>query len=240
VPLALAPEALARLGALRVFFGRRSVGRDILDGVIDLMTEEPRLRLLLIETPEPRSVNVPGLVHTAIGRNGDADSKIEHFARVVESELADGTVALFELCYVDMTPRTDPDALFDRYRTRLDALPRVRPGVRVIHTTMALHGDPSRRRRVLDAVRGRTSERELNARRTRFNELLRTTYGFSAPLYDLAAIESTRDDGTRLRTWMDGCAVESLDWASSWDGGHLNVAGRRRAAAELLRLLSTL
>jgi len=79
-----------------------------------------------------------------------------------------------------------------------------------------------------------------NFRRERFNELMRREYAAREPLYDLAAVESTRPDGSRETITLGGQKAFALYPGYTADGSHLNEAGRRRAGEELLVVLARL
>ena len=75
--------------------------------------------------------------------------------------------------------------------------------------------------------------------RHRYNQLLRAKFaGQPGVLFDLAAVESTRADGTPLWFEVSGAKVPMLVAEFSDDGQHLNVTGRRRAADALLEFLA--
>jgi lysophospholipase L1-like esterase len=77
-----------------------------------------------------------------------------------------------------------------------------------------------------------------NARREEFNALMRQAYQGREPLFDLAAVESTAPDGAGAVVEWSGRSIPVLAEAYSEDGGHLNEAGRLRAARELVRVLA--
>jgi hypothetical protein len=79
-----------------------------------------------------------------------------------------------------------------------------------------------------------------NFARERFNDLMRQAYGGREPLFDLAAIESTRPDGRREVIRSGGRSAHALVPAYTADNAHLNELGRRRVAEELLVFLARL
>ena len=84
---------------------------------------------------------------------------------------------------------------------------RSSPNATLLHVTLPLTTDPSLVRLVMNRVRGLPTHREKNAIRQQYNELLRATYGGKEPVFDLAAIESTRSDGTLEHGAIDGKPV---------------------------------
>ena len=96
--------------------------------------------------------------------------------------------------------------------------------------------DPRRSR--LKKILGRLPWEEAdNARRNLYNDKLRGRYADS--LFDLAAIESRIDDKRRATFTKDGGTYDLLHRPYTSDGGHLNEAGRRVVAAELLAFLAS-
>ena len=78
-----------------------------------------------------------------------------------------------------------------------------------------------------------------NEARHRFNTLLRTRLA-GQPLFDLAALESRRADGTAQTYAHQGQQLPALVAEYSDDGQHLNSVGQRRVAEALLTFLARL
>jgi lysophospholipase L1-like esterase len=88
---------------------------------------------------------------------------------------------------------------------------------------------------------GRTPSGAIeNIRREEYNELLRQTYRGREPLFDLARVESTAPDGTAVTGEWKGKVAPEMAPAYTDDGGHLNAAGRLRAARELVSILASI
>jgi hypothetical protein len=75
-------------------------------------------------------------------------------------------------------------------------------------------------------------------RRDEYNRLLRATYAGREPVFDLARVESTAPDGTRVTVTWNGITAPALSPAYTDDGGHLNARGRLAAAREFLTVLA--
>lgn len=221
-----------------VYFGHQSVGENIVDGIRLLKVEMPQLENLRIVAPAS-GPSTPGLRDFLIGENGDPGSKNAAFAAATQGALGAKPVLMFKYCYVDIDEKTDPRMLFARYAETVAALRTRHPEAVVVHVTMPLTTD-SRIRNWVNTLRGRPNRRTWNGIRSRYNDLLRAAYGGKEPVFDLAALESTRSDGSTEHGTVGGERVYAL--ADEWttDGGHLNPAGRKRAAAHLLALLATL
>ena len=227
-----------RLSERAIYFGHQSVGENILDGIRALGVEVPQLTNLRILSAacDPSTA---GLREFLIGENGDPDSKNAAFMAATQGALGPKPVLMFKYCYVDIDEKTDPTMLFRRYADTVAALRARHPDAIVVHVTMPLTTD-SRIRNWVNTLRGRPNRRTWNGIRSRYNDLLRAEYGGKEPIFDLAALESTRADGSLEFGTVTGQPVYAL--ADEWtrDGGHLNAAGRRRAAARLLTLLAAL
>ena len=234
-------SAWTALAAKRVYFGHQSVGANIMDGVADVIAAEPRLGLRVVAAeaaPETGGV----FLHGAVGRNEDPAAKTDDFAARLDGPLAGRVdVAFHKYCYVDVTAATDVPALFERYRQTMARLAAAHPGVVFVHVTTPLvtvpAGGAATLKRLLGRVPGRAAD---NLARERFNELMRKEYAGREPVFDLAAVESTRPDGTREVSDAGGQTACALVPGYASDGSHLNETGRRRVAEELLVFLARL
>jgi hypothetical protein len=227
-----------RLSERAIYFGHQSVGENILDGIRALGVEMPQLKDLRILSAAS-DPSAAGLREFPIGENGDPGSKNAAFMGATQGALGPKPVLMFKYCYVDIDEKTDPRMLFRRYAETVAALRARHPDAIVVHMTMPLTTD-SQIRNWVNTLRGRPNRRTWNGIRSRYNDLLRAAYGGKEPIFDLAALESTRSDGSLELGTVAGEPVYALadEWTS--DGGHLNAAGRRRAAAHLLALLASL
>ena len=240
--LADVPQAhWERLGRRRIFFGHQSVGQNILSGIQDVLARNPHIRLTIVESDDPADIDGPALIQAKIGHNGDPHSKADAFRRVMDGGFgSQGGVAMYKYCYVDVLPSTDVEELFEDYVEQMDSLARRYPGLQIVHVTLPLKRMRAGKRELVKRMLGRSTDTELNAKRNRYNELLLARYGGRAPVFDLAALESTRSDGTRSAVPYRRRQVFTL--APEWtdDGAHLNAAARRRVAEQLLVLLASL
>lgn len=216
---AVTDDQLALAARVSVLFGHQSVGANILDGINGVYDARGQAPPPILEWPDTAAGGY--LSHVYIGDNGDPMGKISHFAEVVRSA-GSVRVALMKLCYVDIVADTDVDAVFDRYRATMADLARDRPDISLVYTTVPLT----------------VGAGEDNAARQRFNAKIRTEYSASGRLFDLAAVESTRADGSRMTAGSGSYLTLDPDYAADSDG-HLNDTGSQRAAAALLRIVAT-
>ena len=233
------PEQIQRLTALKIFFGHKSVGDNILQGVRDLQAEDSRLTLNLVNSDHPASVPGPALIEAQIGENRNPESKDMAFLAALEQGLgANQGVVLHKYCFVDIDASTNVQQLFQSYRRGVDELKAKHPELKVVHVTVPLTTVEPTIKAWIKGVLGRTTDREAAVKRHQFNRLLRDTYAGSEPIFDLAEVESTGSDGSRTYFMHDNDKVYTLVPQYTTDGGHLNELGRRRAAEALLLVLS--
>lgn len=225
-----------------IYFGHQSVGFNMLDGLRQIAVEEEVDGIQIVELERGRPVSDGVFAHSAVGKNGDPRSKTDEFAkriREARATLSSGPdVAFMKFCYVDFTPDTDVEDLFAHYRSTLSRLGEEHRQVRFLHTTVPL---TTRKLRVKDRIRlllGMPVWVDDSAiKRHEFNRLIEQTYDADR-IIDIAGQESTRPDGTRQRFNKNGRSYYSLNPAYTTDGGHLNQAGQRKVAAEMVRVIA--
>jgi len=208
-----------QLAGTRVFFGHQSVGQDVLGGVRRLAE---------------RGEQVPVIQDARLGANEDPLLKIQDFDARLRGGVAEQVdVAMMKLCYIDITARTDVAALLAAYRTTLAGLERDYPDVAFVHVTVPLTAERSRLSRLRARLTGNDRYgADENVARERLNALIRAEY--AGRLFDLAAVESTRPDGTRVTGRHEGSDYYALHDGYAADLGHLDAAGAEVAAAAWL------
>lgn len=243
VPDAGLPADLAKVSALRVFFGHQSVGGNIVDGLEELRSLAGDTAFHIIHGTADTALPAAFFAEAKVGRNGEPMGKLSDFQSRLEGPLRGRVdVALVKICYVDLAGEAaiDPDSLFTAYRRTVLDLEAAHPGLVVVPVTSPLTTPDFGSRGRLDVLKA-TVRRWLgrpddNARRARFNARMREGFG-DRVIFDLASIEATRPDGTRMHYGRGG-AVEALAPEYSADGGHLNALGRKVAARALLHTLA--
>jgi hypothetical protein len=144
-------------------------------------------------------------------------------------------VAVMKMCYIDISPGTDVEALFTTYRDTMADLEREFPNVTFVKTTVPLTTQEGRLSRVKTKLTGGSDEfsQAANVTRERLNALIRTEYA-DDHLFDLAAVESTTENGQRVGGSLDAHPYYVLHGGFAKDEGHLNAEGSRRAATAWL------
>ncbi len=208
---AITTEGLNEAARARVFFGHQSVGANVLGGVPGVYGSQG-VKPPPIVSGTPGNIDGGFIAEKPIGANGNPLSKIADFDRILRGGMGDKVdVALMKFCYVDVTASTDVASLFASYRSMLDALQRDFPDVTFLHSTTPL-------------TTGASAD---NVAREKLNDLIRGSY--SGRLFDLAAVESTKPDGSKASGLYDGYAS---------DTGHLNAAGSAAAASSFLEAIA--
>jgi hypothetical protein len=230
------------LGRKRIFFGHQSVGAGIMEGVARLAREDPRVGIRVADGESALSGAGGVFAHETIGRNGEPGLKTDEFARRMEGPLTGRVdIAFHKYCYADISESTDIPAVFEHYRQTMARLRAEYPNVVFVHVTTPLVRVQSGPRAVIKKLLGRSPVRyAANMARERFNDMMRKTYGGKEPLFDLAAIESTRPDGTRETIELRGQRSYALVPAYTGDGSHLDDIGQQRVARALLVFLARL
>lgn len=223
-----------------VFFAHQSVGVNVLDGVTTVYQGHGLPALPVAETTGGGAPGA-GLLHIRIGKNGDPLGKIAAFDSMIRNGLGDDIdVAILKLCYADVRRGDDVDAIFTAYRDTLAALQRDYPDVTFVAATVPLNV----KRSPVDTVKvwlGRANrlDPEHNTLREQLNTMLRNEYADTGLLFDVAALESTSPDGSRITGRHDGKLYYALDKAYASDSGHLNTVGAARVAEGFLAVLAT-
>jgi len=215
---------LETLRGANVFFGHQSVGANILEGLATLA----------------REAGIPvALGEAGVGANQQPLSKFEDFARRAESAPAGSLqLMLVKLCYADFAPDTDVAPMIESYKAAVARVRKAQPGVRVVHVTPPLFARPTGLKAGLKRTLGKQLwEEGASAKSAAFGEQLRAAFP-GEPVFDLAALESTRPDGTREQYEIGGQQVPML-WAGfTSDGGHLNETGKRVVAKAFAHALA--
>jgi hypothetical protein len=231
-------EDLQRVAQLRIFFGHQSVGNNVLDGVQKLAQSES-VPLKVQKVPSAAGVPAGVLGHAPIAENRKPLMKLQSFSQAMGEQAARVDVALMKFCYLDIDADTDAKILFARYRTTVDTLRAKHPGTVFVHVTAPLTIAQTGPKALIKRLIGRAPYGSAeNVRREEYNTLLRQTYQGKEPVFDIARIESADPQGGAATVEWQGKTVPAMTPVLTDDGGHLNEAGRLRAARELISVLA--
>jgi lysophospholipase L1-like esterase len=177
-----------------------------------------------------------------VGKNGDPKLKTDAFAALITEGLGDRVdIAFHKYCFADIYADTDIHEVFRHYKEVMARLQREYPRVTFVHVTTPLVVVQAGPKAVIKKLLGRMPDHYAdNMRREEYNDLMRQEFRGKEPLFDLAAIESTRPDGTREIIEFRGSRSFALFPGYSDDGAHLDDTGRRRVAGALLVALAEL
>ena len=239
----IATANLTAVARTRVFFGHQSVGMNVLEAVPGIYADHGVSAPPIEQGRTEPGANGGFIAHQFIGENEKTLLKLEDFDRTMRGGMGRQVdVALMKFCYVDITTSTDVDALFARYRDTMAALERDFPDVTFIHVTVPLTTEPGLFTELkirLKTLLGRRDGRgqPANVARERLNALIRGEYA-GRHLFDLAAIESTKPDGTRVSGRYDNQRYFALYDGYATDMAFLNAVGSKIAATAFLEAIA--
>jgi hypothetical protein len=241
-PAPLSAQDLQAATKKKVFFGHQSVGYDIVQGIEDVLKENPAVAFPITESAEAQVFSGPVLAHAPVGRNSDPASKINDFAQKIRAGVGDrADVAVLKFCYADFERNTDAAQVFAMYKAAISELSHTYPKTRFMHVTTPLKATSNGWKTKIKSLLGKPhSFIADNVRRDEYNKLLRQEYAGKEPFFDLAAIEATRADGSGSFDKAEGRNIPSLAAEYTRDSGHLNELGRKYVAQQFLRVLASL
>ena len=236
-------EYWVKLAEKKIFFGHKSVGYNIIDGIEDILNECKHIKLNIVEARDPAEFDVPIFAHSQVGRNRDPVSKIESFTNIMDAGVGNKVdIAFFKLCYADVMQDSDPQKILDRYSAAIEDMEGRYPRTRFLHVSTPIRSVPKGVKRNLKQfiklLIGKPGVLDDNTMRLRYNKLLEDTYCATGSVFDLALIESVRPGGLRCYAAKGAERVYVMAPEYTEDGGHLNRLGRKKAAEQLLIILA--
>jgi hypothetical protein len=236
-------EYWAKLAEKKIFFGHKSVGSNIIDGIRDVMNERSYIKLRIVETTDPNDFDEPVFAHAAIGSNANPGSKIDAFREVMNSGIADkADIVFFKFCYVDINNNSDVSTIFNDYTQALAQMQDKYPTTRFLYVTVPVRSVPKGAKRIIKffvkSLIGKATVVQDNIKRLQFNRLLCETNTADNSIFDLALAETVDPDGARCYVKKGDQKVFVMAPEYTEDGGHLNQKGRKKAAEQLLIVLA--
>ena len=204
-------QEVAALNGRAVFFAHNSVGQNILDGVREVDGGIPIF--------SEQEAGAAGIAEVYMGFNGDPDGKMDAFRGLMDAGGNNAQIAFFKLCYADFDANTNATALFDKYASVMTELEAKYPDVTFAHVTAPLY---------------HYNASYHNSAQHAFNEKMRSGYG--AVVFDLAALEAVDSSGAGTLSRDGVTPAMAEEW--SLDGSHLNEAGGKYIAGELIQFLA--
>jgi hypothetical protein len=230
-------SAWERLSQKKIYFGHQSVGYNIIDGIKDVMKENPQIKLNIVETSNPADFNSAIFAHSKVGKNTDPKSKTDSFGEYIKAGIGEkADIAFFKFCFVDIDRGTDIKGLLEDYQTKMAKFEKEYPNTKFIHMTVPLKTTKINWKTWIKELIGKGDMYEYagNIERNDYNDLLKKAYGGKESLFDLAKIESTYQDGKRSSFTSNGKTYYCLAPEYTTDGGHLNEKGCKIVAEQLL------
>jgi len=231
-----------KLAKKTIFFGHQSVGSNIIAGLKDIMKEDPRINLNIVELFDFVDFKNGNFYHSRIGKNRDPRSKTEEFMVILDKGIGAKTdFAFFKFCYVDFSNKTDVDQVFRDYKKTIKYLKEKYPKTKFIHFTVPLVSRETGFKPFIKRIIGRPIRTaEDNIIRISYNNMIIKEFSGQDPVFDLAKIESTLPDGRRSTFKKSEESIFQLAPKYTNDGGHLNKCGRKIVAEDFLVFLVNL
>jgi hypothetical protein len=236
-------EEWSKLSKIKIYFGHQSVGNNILSGIEDLMEQYPYIKLDIVETTDSKDLSKGVLAHSRVGENNDPRAKLKEFSEILKQGMGKkADITALKFCYLDVEKKTDVSKLFDDYKLSMQVLKKKYPDLKIIHFTAPLTVSKSSWKTTLKKILGKKDFWEFNdnIRRNQYNAMLVKEYEGREPVFDIARIESTRQDGSRQSFELTNETYYSLVPEYTKDGGHLNEVGRKIVAENFILLLINL
>ena len=233
---------LERLAGQSIYFGHQSVGNSIVKGIEEVLAQDGRISLNIEESRTRSDLTGPVLVHFWAGENRKPLLKIEDFKTSVSAGSENATdIAFLKFCFVDFEKNTNVQEVFQTYVTSIDQLKIQNPNTLFVHFTSPLTTIQKGPKALVKKVLGMDVWGvEENIKRQQYNELLKNKYSEKEPVFDIAAVESTKPDGTRVIFTKNDEQYYAMFEDYTTDGGHLNENARKIVAAELIKFLAKL
>lgn len=233
-------ETWQKLANQKIYFGHQSVGNNILEGIKNVMKENPQIKLNVVETIDLAALNTPVFAHSRIGKNTDPKSKIDAFSGILGKGIGSKIdIAALKFCYADATENTDIDKVFDDYKKAMLELKKKYPQTIFVHMTIPISIVQSGIKAFVKKIIGRSIDGyDKNIKRELLSDRIRRAYGGKEPVFDVAKIESTFPDGTRSTFHKNGKIYYSMVPEYTSDGCHLNEKGRKLVAEQFLIFLA--
>jgi len=240
-------SAWETLSKKTIYFGHQSVGFNMMDGIVDLLKENPQIKLNVVETSNPSEFTPGVFAHSRVGKNVNPESKIKEFVKFMDDGIGGkADIAFFKFCFVDIHSGTDLQNVFEEYKTKMAEMEKKYSSTRFVHVSVPLTSQPDGFKGVLKRTKdfikqiiGKINMYD-NKVKYKYNEMLRKEYSDEKKLFDLAMVEATSPDGSKVLFSNGDNSKYALYSGYTDDGGHLDSIGRKHVAEQLLLFLVNL
>ncbi|MBC8379140.1 MAG: hypothetical protein H8E62_08200 [Planctomycetes bacterium] len=233
----ISQEKWEQLAKKNIFFSHMSVGNNIMDGVEDILKQKPNLPLKTCRIENPETISNQGFCDSMLGSNANPLEKIASFQSQMQQLETPPDIAFLKFCYVDFYVSTDAQKVFNAYQKMVRELQTDFPDTIFMHCTVPLTSEPKAlKRKIKETIKsflGKTTTIDHNKKRLEFGDMLKKTYA-AETIIDITLYESTTPEGNYSFKSKNGLHVPFMVKAYTYDGGHLNEAGRERVAEQVL------
>lgn len=232
-------DDLKSLQRKKIYFAHQSVGKNILQGLEELVSQQSEVKFSLIDLDAVDTLPEHFFAHSRIGANADPEGKCDDFFNVIDKRFSGKLdIGIMKFCYVDIAESTDVKSLFEYYQKIVSQLKQKFPNITFIHTTVPLMANSGGWKiKIKRLINYQDYTDPANIKRNEFNNMLIKQYR-GEPIFDLARIESTYPNGKRESFKYGGKTYYSLIREYTHDGGHLNSLGSQLAAREMIRSIA--
>lgn len=226
-----------KLAQKKIYFGHRSVGNNIMDGIKDLMKKNQQIRLNIVKPDDQTNNNTGFFMHSMINQNASPQSISEGYQKLIEPIGENIDIVL--LRFTPFYGKKEMNEILADYKGAFKKLQKKYPGTIIVHNSFPLNQSRTTWKTWIKKIIGEKEiwEYDQNIIVNEFNMLLRDEYDGKEPFFDLAKFQSTFADGRRSTFTKEGKKYFHTVPAYTYDGTHLNEKGRKMIAKQLLLLL---
>jgi hypothetical protein len=217
-------EVFNKVADMKIYFAHASVGENIMEGFANLQSADPAKYPLVQNAADdsPPAQTTNGIIYDHDRGNPGWAAKVGDFETCIQNgwHYPNVDIAINKFCWIDQ------NAKLTTYLDSMIALESGFPDTKFVYFTM-----PYSTEKNTDAVLRTNFNIELrNWIETQNNKLL----------FDLADIEAHDPDGVQQTFTNKNTEYENLYPKYTFDSGHLNNEGQRRAATGLYSLFGQL
>jgi hypothetical protein len=229
-----------QLSQKKIYFGHQSVGNNIINGIMDIMRENPKVQLNIIRTSNKPNFVSGVLFHTRISGETNPKSLLIEYKRDVDKLMGgNADIALLRFSHSLIKGDTNVESVFNDYQLKMSMLKQKYPNTIFIHSTLPLLRSKTTWKTIIKKLIGKKEiwEYDINIKLNKFNDLLLREYVDKQPVIDLAKLQSTFPDGSLSTFTKNGKTYFNMVPDYTYDDMHLNKEARKLAAEQFLLFL---